>query len=399
MSSTLDTFAPTPYNSSMSLFWRIFLTNLVVVLGGAIVGTEVTRRIVQRGEFSETMHVGLIVIAIALSAGATWLGIRSAFRPLRELRIAIDAFHRGDQKTSVRILEGGDPDLREVSLAVDDLWRRLEEANATVANQNKRLIALTTDVISAQEEERKRIARELHDEAGQALTALIIGLERGHQSMLGPNLAGPRETVGQMRDLAVQTLEEIRNLALDLRPSLLDDVGLVATLHWYARTCSTRHDLPIEVSVEGLDDGDRLTPDVETTVFRIVQEGLTNVAKHARAHHAWVTVRRDDRGIAIVVADDGVGIGSIDPNESHRDGHLGLFGMIERARLLGGEMSIRPRADGGTTLYLTMPASAIAMTGSASPSVDVDAESTFQPTEADRVSSVERVTAPVSDRG
>ena len=357
----------TPYNSLMSLFWRIFLTNLVVVLGGAIVGTEVTRRFVQRGEFSETMHVGLIVIAIALSAGATWMGIRSAFRPLRELHIAIDAFHRGDRKTSSRMLDGGDPDLRAVSLAVDDLWRRLEEANATVAEQNKRLIALTTEVISAQEEERKRIARELHDEAGQALTALIIGLERGYQSMHGPHLTNSRDMVGQLRDLAVQTLEEVRNLAFDLRPSLLDDVGLVATLRWYARTSSTRNDLPIDVSVEGFADGDRLSPDVETTVFRIVQEGLTNIAKHAQAHQAWVTVRRDAHGLSILVADDGVGIGSLNPDESHRDGHLGLFGMIERARLFGGEMSIGLRPGGGTILALTLPVSAIETSGPLTP--------------------------------
>ncbi len=382
----------------MSLFWRIFLTNLVVVLGGAIVGTEVTRRIVQRGEFSETMHVGLIVVAIALSAGATWLGIRSAFRPLRELRVAIDAFHRGDRKTSVPISDGGDPDLREVSHAVDDLWRRLEEANATVANQNKRLIALTTEVISAQEEERKRIARELHDEAGQALTALIIGLERGHQSMLAPNLAGPRETVGHLRDLAVQTLEEIRNLALDLRPSLLDDVGLVATLRWYARTSSTRHDLPIDVSIEGLADGDRLRPEAETTIFRIVQEGLTNVAKHAQAHHAWVNVRRDENGLAIMVADDGVGIGFLNTDESHRDGHLGLFGMIERTRLMGGEMSIGPRVGGGTTLQLTMPALAITPTR-ASRDHDGDAETSLHEVVLDSSPSVEHVPALVGDRG
>ena len=391
----------TPYNSRMSLFWRIFLTNLVVVLGGAIVGTEVTRRIVQRGEFSETMHVGLIVIAIALSAGATWLGIRSAFRPLRELRVAIDAFHRGDRKASVRILDGGDPDLREVSLAVDDLWRRLEEANATVANQNRRLIALTTEVISAQEEERKRIARELHDEAGQALTALIIGLERGYQTMLGPNLAIPRETVGQLRDLAVQTLEEVRNLALDLRPSLLDDVGLVATLRWYARTSSTRNDLPINVSIDGLADGDRLRPEVETTVFRIVQEGLTNVAKHARASHAWVTVRRDARGLSILIADDGIGIGSLDPNESHRDGHLGLFGMIERARLFGGEMSIGRRPGGGTILSLTLPASAIVSI--ARPSLEELDRELVEANEEPPVTNVtpgaERPTAPVTLHG
>src|SRR5439155_24061680 len=142
----------------------------------------------------------------------------------------------------------------EVAEAVNDLWDQLERNNQIIAEQNSRLTALTAQVISAQEEERKRIARELHDEAGQALTTLIIGLEQGVQSMDGEHLRRPREVVARLRDVAVQTLEEIRNLALDLRPSLLDDLGLIAAVRWYARTCLTRSGLPVEVTVDGIDD-------------------------------------------------------------------------------------------------------------------------------------------------
>jgi two-component system, NarL family, sensor histidine kinase UhpB len=338
----------------MPIFWRILLTNLVVVLGGAVVGTQLTQRFVQRGEFTNAMHIAMVVVAIALSALVTWLGIHNAFRPLRELRRAIDRFNRGEGGTRVE-LKGGDPDTIEVARAVNVLWDQLERTNAVIGEQNRRLTALTAQVISAQEDERKRIARELHDEAGQALTALIIGLERGEQQMPGEHLARPRETVARLRDLAVQTLDEIRNLAHDLRPSLLDDLGLVAAIRWYARTCSARGGLTVEVDVDGLAEGDRLGSEVETTVFRIVQEGLTNVLKHAAAEHAWVRVRRDGRELVVEVEDDGRGVGAFDQDEGDRRGRLGLFGMVERARLLGGSIEIGPRTGGGTALRLIVP--------------------------------------------
>jgi two-component system sensor histidine kinase UhpB len=338
----------------MPIFWRVLLTNLVVVLGGAVIGTQVTQRVVQRGEFTNSMHVGLVVVALGLSALVTWLGIRSAFQPLRELRRAIASFKAGDRRARAR-LDGGDPDTREVAEAVNDLWDQLERNNEIIAEQNRRLTALTAQVISAQEEERKRIARELHDEAGQALTTLIIGLEQGVQSMDGEHLTRSREVVAHLRDVAVQTLEEIRNLALDLRPSLLDDLGLIAAVRWYARTCRGRSGLPVEVTVEGIADDERLAPEVETAVFRIVQEGLTNVLKHAGARRVWIDLRRDEAGLSVDIADDGIGLPPFDVAAADRSGRLGLFGMVERARLLGGEMEIGPRPAGGTRLRLRVP--------------------------------------------
>ena len=296
----------------MPIFWRILLTNLFVVLGGAVVGTQLTQRFVQQGQFTTAMHLAMIGAAICISGVLTWIGVRS-------------------------------------------VSAQLQRKNEIIAEQNRRLTALTAQVISAQEDERKRIARELHDEAGQALTALIIGLERGEQQMEGNHLARPRQTVAHLRDLAVQTLEEIRNLALDLRPSLLDDLGLVAAIRWYARTCSARGNLPVEVEVAGLDEGDRLGPEVETTVFRIVQEGLTNVLKHAAASHAWVRVRRNAMELTVEVEDDGRGVVAFDASGTDRAGRLGLFGMVERARLLGGSIDIGPRPGRGTQLRLTVP--------------------------------------------
>jgi two-component system sensor histidine kinase UhpB len=345
----------------MPVFWRIFLTNLITVLGGALLATWLTDRFVAPGAFTTAMHVAMIVVALALSALIIWFGVRHTFRPLRELRRAIDAFYDGHPNARATPVRGGDPDTREVAAAVNHLWDELQRANATVAEQNRRLVALTAQVISAQEEERRRIARELHDEAGQALTMLIVGLERGEQSMPGEHLAAARATVRRLRDLATQTLEEIRNLALDLRPALLDDLGLVAAVRWYARTCAARAGLPVDVALDGLDESDRLPPDVETAVFRIVQEGITNAVKHARAGRVWVGLHRDEGGLTVLVADDGVGLPPFEAANGDRGGRLGLFGMAERAKLLGGEIEIGPRPGGGTLLELRLPLAGVAV--------------------------------------
>ena len=343
----------------MPIFWRILLTNLITVLGGALLATWLTNRFLEPGGVTTAMHVAMIVVALAVSALIIWFGVRHTFRPLRELRRAIEAFYAGDPNARPPLRHGGDPDTREIAAAVNHLWDELQRANATVAEQNRRLVALTGQVISAQEEERRRIARELHDEAGQGLTMLIVGLERGEQAMPGEHLAAARATVRRLRDLAVQTLEEIRNLALDLRPSLLDDLGLVAAVRWYARTCAARAGLPVEVRLDGIDEADRLPADVETTVFRIVQEGLTNVVKHAGAGQVRVELRRDGPRLVARVADDGVGVPPFDAANAERGGRLGLFGMVERAKLLGGEIEIGPRPGGGTLLELRLPVGSV----------------------------------------
>src|SRR5262249_31651606 len=131
--------------------------------------------------------------------------------------------------------------------------------------------------------------------------------------------------------------------------------GLIAAVRWYARTCETRSGLLVEVTVGGIADDERLAPEVETAVFRIVQEGLTNVLKHAGAQHAWVDLHRDRTGLSVDAADDGVGLAAFDLAAADRSRRLGLFGIVERARLLGGDMQIGPRAAGGTLLRLRVP--------------------------------------------
>lgn len=207
-------------------------------------------------------------------------------------------------------------------------------------------------VINAQEEERKRIARELHDETSQALTSLMVQLKVLEEV---DSLAGAQ---AQMRDLRVavaKTLKEVHDLALELRPSALDDLGLLAALQNYLRGYEHKFRLAVDFQVLGL-GSQRLSPQVETALYRIVQEALTNVARHAQAQNVSVLLERRGPSVVAIVEDDGRGfdvarvMGSC-PQEKN----LGLYGMQERASLLGGTMTIESTPGVGTAVFVEIP--------------------------------------------
>jgi signal transduction histidine kinase len=242
-------------------------------------------------------------------------------------------------------------------LEINALWDRMEADAATIRDNSAQMEHLAAQVISAQEEERRRVARELHDEAGQALTAVIIGLERGLASMPDTYAADlpvqPRQLISNLRDLAAQTLDEVRKLALELRPSVLDDLGLVAALRQYVRAIEERSGLETQLTVVGLDEGtDRLPPAVETALFRIAQEAMTNAIRHARAKSVHVRLRRTDAKVSLEIRDDGVGLQSV---PAERGEHLGMFGMRERARLLRGDFHATPVSPRGTLVQVSIP--------------------------------------------
>jgi len=212
-------------------------------------------------------------------------------------------------------------------------------------------IALLSDGLrratEAQESERKRVARELHDEVGQALTGLQFGLSRLARMSRSPRV---RESAETLKDLTVETLRSVRSLALDLRPSLLDDIGLAATLHNYAGIYTSRTGVPVDLSISGL--GDRLRPELEITLFRIVQEALTNTARYAEASRAAVDLALSDGVLQLRVRDDGKGF---DVEATRADYHksLGLSGMEERCRFSHGVLSIESAPGQGTTVTCT----------------------------------------------
>jgi signal transduction histidine kinase len=213
-------------------------------------------------------------------------------------------------------------------------------------------VQLLDKVISAQEDERKRIARELHDETSQALTSLLVAL-RVMEEEGEPNAV--RLQAQEAREIAAQTLAAVHDLARELRPSALDHLGLAPALERYAREYAARHRLDLDFQAIGL-DGVRFQPRVETTLYRVAQEALTNVARHARARHVAVLLERRRDRVVVIVEDDGQGF---DParveGEGSAEQSLGIFGMRERAALVGGSLAIESQGGLGTTVFVEVP--------------------------------------------
>ena len=203
---------------------------------------------------------------------------------------------------------------------------------------------LIEQVMTAQEEERRRIARELHDETGQSLTALLVGLRTIEGSQ---TTAQAVELAQRLRETTAQTLIDVGRLWRGLHPGVLDDLGLAAAVTRHAEEFAQAHGVAVNVQTEGLDDG--LSPLLQATLYRVLQEALTNVARHAGARSVNVRLVRGAGAVELRVQDDGAGF---KPGNS---GRLGLRGMRERAALLGGSVEVGSEPGAGTTITAHIP--------------------------------------------
>jgi signal transduction histidine kinase len=236
---------------------------------------------------------------------------------------------------------------RQLGVAIENarLWQELRQKEALRGQLLRKLI-------SAQEEERQRIALELHDEAGQALTSLLVGLKAVERA---DSLARVHTLTSDLREVVGRTLDEIRDLALELRPRVLDDLGLIPALAHYVSSCRARFGLQAEFVTTGTDN-QRLPPEVETTLYRIAQEALTNVARHADASQASVVLQRRDGAVVLVIDDDGVGFDVAQVMASRQEmERLGLYGIEERASLVGGRLTVESSPGAGTTVSVEIP--------------------------------------------
>ncbi len=232
-----------------------------------------------------------------------------------------------------------------------DADQRLAEVfaqRASVAVELSKLVARDTlqRVVTAQEAERRRLARELHDETGQALTSILLGLKSVEDAADDGQRAA---AVAQLRGLVRETLQDVRQLAVDLRPTALDDFGLVPALERLIE--GFRESTGIGVDFHASLPPSRLPPEVETALYRIVQEALTNIVKHARASQVSILLASRPSSVTAVIEDDGVGF---DLASARADG-LGLVGMRERVSLLGGRLAIETTPEAGTTCRAEVP--------------------------------------------
>lgn len=235
--------------------------------------------------------------------------------------------------------------------AISWLVRKLRLANEQIKSQNFELRALTDHQQRLREEEQRRIAREVHDELGQSLTGLKMNLHflKGKVTDDISDRQSLENSIDDLMDMTDTTLTTVRRIARDLRPSLLDDFGLVSAVEWQLQ--EFERGTSIRCSFSTNCDSIDLGPESNTQMYRVVQEALTNIARHAKAQTVEVDFAANPHDIQVTIRDDGVGLDT----SSHKAPSLGLIGMQERSRMIGGELEITGSPMMGTTVTLTVP--------------------------------------------
>lgn len=324
---------------AMPVLYRVLIANCVVLLVGALLGTALITE--THGPDRSSIFVGFIIIGIVLSIVVNFVLLKIAFNPLTRLRDTMRRVEAGDMSLRAPI-SGFDPDADELAATFNHMVARVDEASKSRA----------ATILRAQEEERKRIARELHDETSQVLASLLVSLAVVED---GTTNETTRAQVAQARATAHQTLRAIRDLSVDLRPSALDDLGLLPALLWYINEYQQKFDAMVVFKSEGFKE--RYAFEIETALYRIVQEGLTNIAKHAHARHIAISLSDKDDIARIHIEDDGHGFDMQQPfkKDATREGGLGLMGMRERAALLDGHLTITSQLGHGTSIDVTIP--------------------------------------------
>ncbi len=292
-------------------------------------------------------RVAVLLPGFAMLAVSAYLLLRVVFQPLFKLERTMIRAEHGDYPVDETVTS----DLGQLSRAVNAVVNRLARGRQYLSSR----------VLRALDEERKRIARELHDETSQSLTTLILNIDMALAALDSPvQEQKVRDILSRTRSLTLFTLEEIRKLIFDLRPTILDDLGLVPAVRWYAMNKMEPLGVVISFEIQGLDR--RLSPDLETAVFRVVQEAITNIIKHAGASRVDITLKANDEVVMAGVRDDGCGFDfgrEVEGTPAEKRG-LGLFGMEERVRLLGGEFNVISRPRRGTEVKVKIPRSSAA---------------------------------------
>ena len=291
-----------------------------------------------------TRRLAMVTLAIAgVSLAAAWLLTRLLARPVHELVAATRSVREGRLDVSVAV--HAKDEIGELATAFNEMAASLKEQ----ARKRQRLVR---KAMGAAEAERKRLARDLHDETGQSLTSVIAGLSAVESRPL-PELVGKQ--LSGIRELAERTLRDIQDVSRALRPVALDDFGLERALRRQCESLSERLACSVELQALGMDGKPRLSPEMEIALYRIVQESLTNAVRHGRARTVHVLLHRMDSRILVVVEDDGEGFDSTAWRAAAHDGHLGLVGIEERAALFAGSVRVESSRGSGTSVFVELP--------------------------------------------
>ena len=353
----------------LSLFAKVLIANSLVVALGAVAGTYLTTEHVRASP--DHAHYEMMALfggaGLALSVALNAVVLRAAFSPLAQLERTARRVTGGELAARVRLGAIRDPETATLAESFNLMLDTIQADARRLEEYSVRLQELSDQVLLAQEDERRRLARELHDQTGQELSTLLLGLKlfRDAAARPQPDLPALRTQATELAELARSTLDGVRTLALELRPRMLDDLGLATALRAYVDEWSARARVPVNFSA---DLGEAKIPsNTEIAVYRLVQEALVNVAKHADASQVSVKLERRDDALVAEVRDDGRGMelppratgsnGRLD--ERHGGGGLsaglGLFGAQERVALVGGRFALESAPGQGTTVRAVIP--------------------------------------------
>jgi two-component system sensor histidine kinase UhpB len=327
------------------ILFRIAIGNAVIIILSAVIGTFLTHVLT---DVSATLwHFILFAsIGIIISLVLNFIIIQLSLQPLRELRQIVNRIRIGQAEVRQLALEDTDPDIYQLTTALNSLITQLE-----ASNQQLRL--LSDRVITAQEDERKRIARSLHDDTGQSLTTLIINLER-LENHIPVDQSEIVNRLKSIRQIAADGLECLRGIIYDLRPAILDDLGLLPAIRWYARV--NLEQASINVELDFPDELPPLSQPLTTTLFRVTQEGVNNIIRHSQAKNASISLGVIENEVYLRIQDDGHGFNPARVNQDAIDvHHWGLLGIQERIELVGGKLRISSNPEHGTNLQVNAP--------------------------------------------
>ncbi len=324
---------------------KVLIANALVVLVGAIFGTWITANVVSHNEGIRmvALAAGFALIGTVISVHINLRVIRAALKPLEDIVATAERVRNGDYSART----GADPMRdRELEQIVESFNSALDQ----VEIDRSQIKVLVNSVIAAQEDERKRIARELHDDTSQVLFAQLLRVSAMKLSD-NPEI---REMAESLEMMFAESMEAVRRLGHELRPPSLDDLGLLEATGALVQRMSERSGIEIAYVTSGVRE--RLDPAVELVLYRVAQEALTNMWKHAKATRASVSIRRTDHQVELAVDDNGRGFDINSENASDGKGlGLGLFGMQERVELVGGNLEIIGNRNPGTRVRASIP--------------------------------------------
>lgn len=334
------------------LLYQILAVNSAIVFLGAAAGTAITRALAQQPELRLTIIFA--VLGLLLSIAANYALLRMALKPLLVLQTVAELVAQGDLSVRAEERSDSEPSLTRLAHTFNTMLDRLESDTRDLERSRLLTERLTQQVISAQEEERRRIARELHDETAQSLAtmALYVDTTLQNTASLSPEV---KRCLHNLHDLIDRSLQGVRTIIADLRPSLLDDLGLAAALRWQVVNRLEEAGVRVDLQVRG--EGRRLSPVIETALYRVLQEAINNILKHAQASYVEIDLDLSEPDhVSARLEDNGQGFDPECLNASPRTGRgMGLFGMQERANLVGGMLQIDSAPGDGTEIRITIP--------------------------------------------